>query len=520
MTNHVSRFTFHILFWLIFATVLVGLYLGAARLAGASGFPLDDAWIHQTYARNLGTRGEFAFTPGVPSAGSTAPLWTLLLAAGYALHIPFQWWTHGLNIVFLGLSGWQMARLARRLLPDSQWLPPVIGAAVMVEWHLVWAAASGMETTLFVWLSILLVERFSALNKNDSHLTQRRKDAKQKNSFLATWRLGVRETFTLGFIGGLLTLTRPEGIGLAGLVGLALLATQISRRELSIPRLIAFGAGVVLPLIPYFAFNLAISGAIFPNTFYAKQREYAILLNDISLWKRWLSVAGVQFVGGQILLLPGAIFGLWQAFRQKKTALMVAAGWWLAHISLYAARLPVTYQHGRYEMPTLPWLIFFGVWGTAQLLKPNHSGRWVRVFSRAVVISVGAAMLTFVLLGAQSYANDVTFIDTEMVKTARWLNESTAPDAVIAAHDIGAIGYFSARPLVDLAGLVTPAVIPFIRDETRLLAFSRGAGAKYLVTFPSWYPQMTASLPEVYRTGSAWAQAHNHDNMAVFVIGD
>ncbi len=496
MTGHESRFTNHAIFWIALAAALVGLYLGAARLAGMNGFPLDDAWIHQTYARNLGTRGEFAFTPGVPSTGSTAPLWTLILSVGYALHVPFLWWTHGLNIAFLGLSGWQMARLARRLFPARRWLPLLIGAAVVGEWHLVWAAASGMETVLFVWLSILLVERFAAWSKTPS----------------------ARQMFALGIIGGLLTLTRPEGIGLAGLVGLAFLADGFSRRKIPVARLAAFGAGVVLPLIPYFAFNFITSGLIFPNTFYAKQREYAILLNNVPLWKRWLSVAGVQFVGGQVLLLPGVIFGLIQTFRQKKIALVVAAGWWLAHISLYAIRLPVTYQHGRYEMSTLPWLMFFGVWGTAVLLKSNHRARWARVFSRAAMVSAGAAMVAFTLLGAQSYTNDVTFIDTEMVKTARWLNENTAPDAIIAAHDIGAIGYFSARPLVDLAGLVTPAVIPFIRDENALLAFSQARGARYLVTFPSWYPQMTASLPEIYRTNSAWAIAHHHDNMTVFKI--
>jgi len=496
MTSDKSRFTFHALIWIAAAALLVSVYLGAARLAGANGFPLDDAWIHQTYARNLGTRGEFAFTPGVPSAGSTAPLWTLLLAAGYALHIPFQWWTHGLNIVFLGLSGWQMARLARRLFPASPKLAVAIGAAVMVEWHMVWAAASGMETVLFVWLSVALVERFAVWGENPS----------------------ARKLFALGLIGGLLTLTRPEGIGLAGLVGLALLATMLAARRLSIPRLLAFGAGVALPLIPYFAFNIITSGLIFPNTFYAKQREYAILLENIPLWKRWLQVVGVQFVGGQILLLPGAVFGLWRAFRRKNIPLMMVGFWWLAHITLYAVRLPVTYQHGRYEMPTLPWLLFFGVWGTAQLLRPNHRTAWARVLSRAAIASAGAAFVAFVLLGAQSYANDVTFIDTEMVKTARWLNENTAPDAVIAAHDIGAIGYFAARPLVDLAGLVTPEVIPFIRDETALLDFSRAQGATYLVTFPGWYPQISAILPVVYRTGSVWAQQHNHDNMTVFSI--
>jgi hypothetical protein len=51
-------------------------YLLISALTLRVGFPLDDSWIHLTYARNLALRGEWAFLPGVPSAGSTAPLWS------------------------------------------------------------------------------------------------------------------------------------------------------------------------------------------------------------------------------------------------------------------------------------------------------------------------------------------------------------------------------------------------------------------------------------------------------------
>ncbi len=50
-------------------------YLGTANRTFRMGLPLDDSWIHQTYSRNLAERGEWAFIPGSPSAGSTAPLW-------------------------------------------------------------------------------------------------------------------------------------------------------------------------------------------------------------------------------------------------------------------------------------------------------------------------------------------------------------------------------------------------------------------------------------------------------------
>ena len=64
------------------AFISVVAYVLAARSLDATGFPLDDAWIHQTYARNLAERGEWAFLPGEPSAASTSPLYTALLATG------------------------------------------------------------------------------------------------------------------------------------------------------------------------------------------------------------------------------------------------------------------------------------------------------------------------------------------------------------------------------------------------------------------------------------------------------
>ncbi len=99
-----------------------------------------------------------------------------------------------------------------------------------------------------------------------------------------------------------------------------------------------------------------------------------------------------------------------------------------------------------------------------------------------------------------------------MVTTARWLNTHTEPEALIAAHDIGAIGYFTRRPLIDLAGLITPEVIPFIRDEAALGAFISAQQADYLVTFPGWYPDLVQqpALSLIYATGPG------QDSMAVY----
>jgi len=60
--------------WIVVVTAVISVlgYLLAAGFTFRLGFPLDDAWIHQTYARNLVATGQFAFVPGQTSSGSTS----------------------------------------------------------------------------------------------------------------------------------------------------------------------------------------------------------------------------------------------------------------------------------------------------------------------------------------------------------------------------------------------------------------------------------------------------------------
>jgi hypothetical protein len=219
-------------------------------------------------------------------------------------------------------------------------------------------------------------------------------------------------------------------------------------------------------------------------------------------------------------LLPGLILAGWLTFKERRWALWPVWAWWFSYLVLYGLRLPVTYQHGRYQMPVIAWVVLLGVWGTVRLVEGQRGPGLGRALSRALVLSIGILLIAFLFIGAQAYGRDVRFIESEMVATARWLNEQAAPEALIAAHDIGAIGYFTQRPLIDLAGLITPEVISFIRDERALLAFVREQEADYLVTFPSWYPEMTqhSILRPVYETQAPWTRQMGGDNMVVYEI--
>jgi hypothetical protein len=180
--------------------------------------------------------------------------------------------------------------------------------------------------------------------------------------------------------------------------------------------------------------------------------------------------------------------------------------------------MPVDYQYGRYLMPTIPFLILYGIAGTAHWLRLDHPRSSIRVLSRAAALSIVCLFVAFIFIGGRTYGDDVRVIRGEMVDVALWLRDNTPPGALVAAHDIGALGYFSERPLLDLAGLVTPDVIPFIRDEAHLIEFVVEQGADYVVTFPSWYKTMVADdrLQKVYQTHCSITVQRGGDNMAVY----
>jgi hypothetical protein len=275
--------------------------------------------------------------------------------------------------------------------------------------------------------------------------------------------------------------------------------------------------GFALLFLPYLIFNYRLSGSIWPNTFYAKQAEYAVL-RQAPLLSRLGTVGALPFVGVLVLLAPAIVVAAWRAARHRQWEILIGLGWAVTFVVAYALRLPVTYQYGRYLMPVIPVLTAMGTGGLSELLRPQSPKLGLRVVSRTWLLSVGLIAAAFWVQGAVRYTRDVQFIETEMVATAHWVNANTPPAALIASHDIGALGYFSGRRILDMAGLVSPEVIPFIRDEARLGGWLDGSGADYLVTFPSWYPALVGSpaAQRVYVTGSPYSEAPGAENMAVY----
>ena len=126
------------------------------------------------------------------------------------------------------------------------------------------------------------------------------------------------------------------------------------------------------------------------------------------------------------------------------------------------------------------------------------------------------ALIIFWGLGATAYSKDVAYIESEMVDTARWVSDNLQHGALIATHDIGALGYFGNHKLLDLAGLVSPQVIPIIQNINELSDYMNKENVDYLVTFPDWYPELTDKLPEVFTTNGIFTSKMGGTNMVVY----
>jgi hypothetical protein len=491
--------------FLALAAALVAIYRIAA---GGAGFPLDDSWIHQVYGRNLGLYGQWAFVLGTPSAASTSPVYTVLLSVGYRLGADFKLWTHLLGALALAGGGMLGARLAERLAPNVKRIGIVTGLALIFSWHLIWAASSGMETMLFsTWTLALILGGWRELDEARS----------------TAFRDVALRSFGFGALSALAALTRPEGIGVAGLVGLAILILRPQGRG-ALAWAAGAAAGFLLFVAPYAVYNLRLTGGLLPDTAAAKQAENAPLLLEPYL-TRFNTMLTPILAGAQLFLLPGIVYALFVVLRRARTERKALYGlllpvWSLALIALYAARLPAPYQHGRYVIPALPTMIVFGVVGTAWLAEAGRRSPAGRVLTRTLAISTALALVYFAFVaGLGAYQKDVSIIDQEMVAAAQWVAANVPADRPLAVHDIGAIGYFAPRPILDLAGLVSPEIVPFILQKEAVWNWMQERGARYFVGFPYQTPGGDSSdvrLCPIYSTNGAASRAVGQPNFMVY----
>jgi arabinofuranosyltransferase len=442
------------------AAIPLALFLARERaIAGVPGLPLDDAWIHLHFARNLAEGAGFAYNPGVPVAGSTAPLWTLVLGAGAFVAGPTLVMAKIVGVVCLLTAAWLTRRAA---LAWGATPPMALAAGVALAWTggLAWGALSGMEVTL----AAALVAGALLAHARDS-------------------------TTGTALLAGLAVLARPEAAILAPALALA--------RPIGARRLAVFGLVVAAVVSPAVAFNLATLGTPLPATAVAKI-EGGLLgwLGGMPepaartwLWRPARFVG--EWVGWLVTTHPALAalvpVALGVAAARQGRALAVAGAALLAHPVAMALLAPYRgpgFQEGRYSIHLLPLAMV--------LLAVAAGTLGARPRRLAAVAYLAVALLTLPA-AAERYAWAVQNINAMQVHLGRWVEARLPAEARLALNDIGAIAFFSRRPVIDLMGLVTPEIVPFRREgEAGVIRYVAATCPDYVIIFPDWFPRLAA----------------------------
>jgi hypothetical protein len=436
--------------------LLLGMLIVLALMWPIRDYLTDDTFIHLQYARHLSTGHGLVFNPGERVYGCTSPLWVALLADAMAL----------------GLNGLMMAKLFGMLaalgsvglflqLMRRTVSTPEIRALATIAWSShAWMArwaTSGMETALAV---ALILGGFVAFTEGK--------------------RWGARPVRT-GSLWALAALTRPEAMWLLLLWVMFLLVETEDR--FSLRRLIS---GTLPPLLivgTWLLFARIYFGTFWPQTLAAKSAGITVLATDMGSVDRQIRLIGATDGVLSILLVVSLLFGRVVRLSPANLAQRwLPWAWMLGLPALYVARgVPVISRYLMIVLPVVGWL----AWRAADQWWVGTSPTPERI--RRATVLAGLIMLLVVAENVAVYERAVvphvkTFtpaLESSLIRWGRWFQSHTPPDAVIATPDIGAIGYFSERSVVDLAGLVTPRMVPHLVRQTPEEAISSFAFASF-----------------------------------------
>ncbi len=491
----------------LLAAIACLVYLaGEVYVFGGLALPLDDGWIHLQFARQLAAGHGLTYNdPGDPAtagaaaaagswiSGSTAPLWTALLALGFLLPGGPLVWAKVLGVGFFLATVHATGLLAAELGLGRG--PRRLAAVLTAASHwLVWSALSGMEIALFsclsLWGIVLHLRERAAPSRLPASLAVLAASAlaRPEGTLLLVFAIADR----------LVRCDRPSpDTGPQDLV--------VSKAEGRWrPGLLA--AAVIL--VPTWIFYLVAGGSILPTTFAVKAGPPPDLIPS----GRYLGIVlDVLFRSQPVMLLAagaGVLRLIARLGGRRDRGLLPAAwpiGLALAYSFLASPAGPVAVGNfGRYYFPVLPVIVVLGVLG----LEPagRRLGPAVRIAGaylplRALAIAaILAPQLWGLAHGPPRYLQTLANVEDSDVAAARWLAPRLPAEALLAVQDIGALKYHLSNRILDLTGIVNPRILPHLHGsgpedpvywEERLLRYLAEEKPDYLIVFPRSYPRLT-----------------------------
>lgn len=451
------------------------LLAGFAFTRNSKGLPLDDAYIHLVFARNLGSGQGFSFNPAEFSLGFSSPLWVMLMAAMQWLSADLVSASRNLSIIFSAGSAALLYMIVRSSIANGEKRRmnealAILSALVFIaSGNMLWLAAAGMEASLYLFLGLLAI-------------------------------LLLQSEYPRPVLGGialgLALLTRAEALSLWIFLAMQGLLYFKRGARFQVPCIMAVALAA-----PWCVFSYLKTGWALPATAAGKiasdlfNSGFSIKGISIFIFRHLVYLA--RFDQGIALLLAAALLaavslvlvlkrGASRAGRPASASLFLSPAaalmaWAIlnlgGHALIFRSTAIITpYNNLRYQPMLIPAIIAAAVLALSRLDQASPRRRAISLL--AMILPAAALLMEMGGIGEWRtlYSRQVDQLQKEHRASAEWARAELPPNARIAALDIGLLGFYSNRYVIDLGGLIDPAIRKDLRaHRTGSYLVKRGA---------------------------------------------
>lgn len=394
----------------------------------------DDVFLAFRYARNVLSGYGFVYNPGERFLGTPAPFFVGLLVLGKTMF-------PGLPIPEIGgvISGAALLGCSVFVyLLGKEYNQPIVGAlgALLTLLSPFTVMALGGETSIY----LMLICAAFYVHARGHHILS-------------------------AILLGLAVLNRSEGIVAAGVIFGHLLLIQ--RRVL-----LRVSATFALTVLPWAIYATVRFGSPLTHSLEAKIAQRAIGLPPFTpaaaYWIRHVIYFDSPWILALVPLVGLGGIGLLGRYRRWWAFFA-----WIASQSLGYLVLDVPFYHWYVAHWGIGLAVLVGLgfcWSISTLGKVKS--RFVRgTLIPLVVLLVGATTLLSGWGVRRYWQGEPNPANRLYAKTGHWLHKHTPPGSSVAYIEIGQIGYYSERQIVDLLGLVSPGVAKRLKKGNFLWAY-------------------------------------------------
>lgn len=403
--------------------------VAVAAFATMPWWTVDDAFISYRYGKNLLVSGELNWNPGEPRVeGYTGILLPLLAYFLLAIGIPLLDGIKVLGILaMLACLHWTWRTL--RILDVAPALRALTTLLLAITPLIYLHSISGLETMFFM---ALLSRVFYGLCTP---------------SLIRPLHFQVQTAIALLLCG----LCRPEGLALAVWVVVVVFLQGLVSKAITIDNKVkVLFVGSLLGICGYWVWRYGYYGSWLPNSYYSKVFEGLLNPDAVFAWAKFM---------GYYIAIPtfGAL--ILKGFPGRQLLKSLGLVGWVA--LSFGACCMLTYFHShlwmnygsRFFIPFLPIaLVGLAAWVNQTLETPI--AKWKRgVLAALMVVQFAVMALRFHQEWAFLRYYD-SIVQEELIPAGQALHQMLpAGSRVISFMDAGAVGFYSALPIVDFGRL-------------------------------------------------------------------